>query len=300
LYKQKEYIVMTNANPMLQPANVRVALRSLGVRPTRAMGQNFLIDANALSAIVTAGVTADVHTVLEVGPGLGVLTWELLQRVPEVIAVELDARLAQRLHDQHAEATNLTIVQQDVLRTDITALTGGRPYHVVANLPYAITSPVLRHFLENDHPPIHMVVLVQREVAQRICATPGDMSVLAHAIQIRAEPDIVTIVPPESFLPAPAVHSAVLRLRVRPAPLVSPQDEPAVMRVIKAGFLHARKQIGNSLASGLAAHNVRIEKSDLQQLLTRLGIDPMRRAETLSLAEWQTITAALPLPHETA
>lgn len=282
-------------NPMLNPTNVRVALRTLSVRPTRAMGQNFLIDAQALAAIVDAGVTADVQQVVEVGPGLGVLTWELIQRVPRVTAVELDARLAERLREVYADAPQLTIVQQDILRTDLAELTQQQPYHVVANLPYAITSPVLRHFLENAHPPIQMVVLVQREVAQRICATPGDMSVLAHAIQIRAEADMVTIVPPESFLPAPEVHSAVLRLRVRPQPLVEPAAEAAVMQVIKAGFLHARKQLGNSLGSGLAAHGVRIEKSDLQHLLTTLDIDPMRRAETLSITEWRAIADAIRL-----
>jgi 16S rRNA (adenine1518-N6/adenine1519-N6)-dimethyltransferase len=210
-----------------------------------------------------------------------------------VVAVELDKRLIARLHDEFRDATNLTLVNQDILRTDMAALTGRRSYHVVANLPYAITSPVLRHFLEATHPPEVMVVLVQREVAQRICAEPGDMSVLAHAMQIRAIPDIVTIVPPESFVPAPAVHSAVLRLRRRPTPLVAPDEEAAVMRVLKAGFLHARKQLGNSLASGLAAHQIHLTREHAQTQLVAAGIDPVRRAETLTIAEWVTLTRQL-------
>ena len=147
--------------------------------------------------------------------------------------------------------------------------------------------------MEATHPPELMVVLVQREVAQRICAVPGDMSVLAHAMQIRAIPDIVTIVPPESFVPAPAVYSAVLRMRRRAVPLVAPSEEPAVMRVLKAGFLHARKQLGNSLASGLASHQIHITREQAQVHLSAAGIDPMRRAETLSIDEWVRLTRQL-------
>ena len=282
-------------NPMLDMARVRSALRSLDVRPTRAMGQNFLVDAAALAQIVHAGAPAQAPCVVEVGPGLGVLTWELVQRAHEVIAVELDKRLIARLHEEFRTAPNLTLINQDVLRTDPLTLTNGRPYHVVANLPYAITSPVLRHFLESTHPPELMVVLVQREVAQRICAEPGDMSVLAHAMQIRTIPDIVTIVPPTSFVPPPTVHSAVLRLRRRPVPLVIPAAEPAVMRVLKAGFLHARKQLGNSLASGLASHQIHITREQAQTALQAAHIDPMRRAETLTIAEWVELTRQLAL-----
>lgn len=280
-------------NPMLDPATVRSALRTLGVRPTRAMGQNFLIDAGALATIVTAGAVDANTTVVEVGPGLGVLTWELIARAQHVISIELDARLAERLRTVFADVPHLTVVHQDILQTDVAQVTAQMPYRVVANLPYAITSPVLRHFLEATHPPVQMVVLVQREVAQRICAQPGDMSVLAHAIQIRAVPELVAIVPPQAFLPAPEVHSAVLKLTMRAVPLVPLIDEPWVMRIIKAGFLHARKQLGNSLSHGLMAHGIPLQRSDVQDLLTALTIDPMRRAETLTIAEWQRIAGAL-------
>lgn len=280
-------------NPMLHTANVRSALRQLGVQPTRAMGQNFLIDGHALATIVAAGEVTSDALVVEVGPGLGVLTWELVRVAGQVLAIELDSRLAARLRVEFAQASNLIIHQHDVLTVDVAHITQMRPYRVVANLPYAITSPVLRHFLEAAHPPELMTVLVQREVAQRICAVPGDMSVLAHAIQIRAVPELVAIVPPESFMPAPEVYSAVLRLRRRPVPLVDVTEEPAVMKVIKAGFLHARKQLGNSLASGLAAHGIQRERTAVQELLRACAIDPMRRAETLTFDEWLRVSRAL-------
>ena len=282
-------------NPMLNPQHVREALRALQLRPTRGMGQNFLIDGEALRTIVETAELTPVARVVEVGPGLGVLTWELVRRAGQVIAIELDQRLAQRLSRLYADTPQLTIVQQDVLRTDIAEITQRQPYQVVANLPYAITSAVLRHFLECANPPTSMVVLVQREVAQRICGTPGDMSVLAHGIQIRAEPELVAIVPPDSFMPAPEVHSAVLKLTLRPQPLIDPATEARVFRVLKAGFLHARKQLGNSLAGGLAAHGIHLERSAAQAALQKAGVDPTRRAESLSLAEWVQVADALAL-----
>ena len=278
---------------MLNPQHVRETLRNLDVRPTRGMGQNFLIDRDALQTIVSAAHLTQSSVVVEVGPGLGVLTWELVQVAGSVTAIELDTRLANRLARVYAESSNLTLVNQDVLQTDIAALTQHKPYQVVANLPYAITSPVLRHFLESANPPTTMVVLVQREVAQRICAQPGDMSVLAHGIQVRAIPELIAVVPPESFLPAPEVHSAVMRLTLRDKPLIEPEREPRVFRILKAGFLHARKQLGNSLSGGLAAHGIKIERSDAQAALVAAGIDPARRAETLSFAEWIVVAEKL-------
>lgn len=278
---------------MLNPQHVRETLRNLDVRPTRGMGQNFLIDRDALQTIVSAAHLTQSSVVVEVGPGLGVLTWELVQVAGSVTAIELDTRLANRLARVYVESPNLTLVNQDVLQTDIAALTQHKPYQVVANLPYAITSPVLRHFLESANPPTSMVVLVQREVAQRICAQQGDMSVLAHGIQVRAIPELIAVVPPESFLPAPEVHSAVMRLTLRDKPLVEPAREARVFRILKAGFLHARKQLGNSLSGGLAAHGIKIERTDAQAALVAAGIDPARRAETLSFAEWIAVTEKL-------
>ena len=329
-------------NPYLTPGRVRAALRSLDLRPTRGMGQNFLVDPSALDTIVVAAELTPDDTVVEVGPGLGVLTWELLRRAGRVVAVELDRRLAARLGEEFAGAGNLAIVQGDILdlapeqlladhrppttdhrpaeprtenrepdaenkaTTDIqyrtrtahhatedtrrSSVVGRRSsYKVVANLPYAITSAALRHFLEAAHKPELMVVLVQWEVALRITARPGDLSVLAHSVQLYAEPEIVARVPAGGFLPAPAVDSAVLRLAVRPRPAVDVVDVDQLMRVIKAGFLQARKKLSNALPSGLASIGVRVEKQRVVATLEAAGVDPGRRAETLTLEEWAEV-----------
>jgi len=301
-------------NPYLDPQRVQAALRSLDLRPTRGMGQNFLIDADALAAIVEAAELVPSDLAVEVGPGLGVLTWELTQRAGLTLAVELDKRLAARLHDEFPTAP-LKIIQADVLRVSpseilqtvddrrwtVSSAEAGLPstvhrppsYKLVANLPYAITAPVLRHFLEAEQPPELSVVLVQWEVGQRITAAPGDLSVLAHSVQLYTEAEIVARVPAASFFPAPAVDSAVLRLRRRPHLAVAVDDVGRLFRVIKAGFLHARKQLGNALPGGLAAMGVKIPREAALAALQAAGVDPMRRAETLSLPEWAAVYRAL-------
>lgn len=293
---------MTSGNPYLSRARVRAALHALGLRPSRSMGQNFLIDGTALATIVSAAALTADDTVVEVGPGLGVLTWELVQRARTVIAVELDRRLAERLRTELRAAPNLAIIQGDVLRLppatilaehDPDAASGARPYKVVANLPYAITSAVLRHFLSTPLRPASMVVLVQREVAVRICARPGDLSVLAHAVQIYAEPEIVARVPASSFFPAPEVDSSVLRLRIRPQPAVVPDQPEALLRLIKAGFLHPRKQLGNALPGGMAAMGMKIDRQRVLEALAAAGVDPTRRAETVTLEEWGAVYRTL-------
>jgi 16S rRNA (adenine1518-N6/adenine1519-N6)-dimethyltransferase len=288
------------ANPYLDPQRVRAALRALELRPTRGMGQNFLIDGAALGAIVAAAELGPDDLAVEVGPGLGVLTWELTRRAGITVAVELDRRLAARLAEEFAAAP-LRIVQADVLRVPpaeiLAAAQSPVPsppaYKLVANLPYAITAPVLRHFLEAAAPPELSVVLVQWEVAERITARPGDLSVLAHSVQLYAEPEIVARVPAASFLPAPAVDSAVLRMRRRPALAVDVDSVDGLFRVIKGGFLQPRKQLGNALPGGLAALGVKITRERALEALAAAGVDSSRRAETLTLAEWAGVYRAL-------
>ena len=273
------------------PSRVRAALKALDLRPTRGMGQNFLVDPHALSNIVEAADIQPTDVVLEIGPGLGVLTWELVARAGRVVAVELDKRLAARLQQEFATQPHLRLVQGDVLDLppeQVLADEAGAlpPYKVVANLPYAITSPVLRHLLEAAHKPSIIVVLVQWEVAQRIAAGAGVLSVLAHSVQIYAEPEIVARVPASSFVPAPAVDSAVLRLHVRPQPAVMPEDVDGLLRIIKAGFLHARKKLSNSLPGGLVAFGMPYDKAQVIDALLAAGVSPERRAETVTLEEW--------------
>jgi len=287
-------------NPYLSPERVRAALRRLDLRPTREMGQNFLIDATALATIVTTAELSPHDLVVEVGPGLGVLTWELTHRAGQTIAVELDHRLAERLRHEFAGAA-LSIVEADMLRTDPAALLGAtatgesavQHYKLVANLPYAITSALLRHFLEATVAPDLSVLLVQWEVAQRITAGLGDLSVLAHSVQIYTEPEIVARVPATSFFPAPEVNSAILRLRRRPTPAVEVDSVDRLFRVIKAGFMQARKQLANALPMGLASMGYQISRERTIAALAHAGVAPQQRAETVSLAQWAIIYAAL-------
>ena len=276
-------------NPYLDPQRIRAALNALGVRPSRELGQNFLTDPGALETIIeAAGLGAD-DTVVEVGPGLGVLTYELVRWVKEVVAIEFDRRLAARLTEE-LRVPNLRVVVANALQVDPGALLGGaRPYKVVANLPYQITSALLRHFLEATAPADLLVVMVQREVAERIVAAPPEMSVLAHSVQIYAEPEIIARVPAAAFLPAPQVDSAIVRLTRRPHLLVEVDDVDRFFRVVKAGFLHARKKLSNSLHSGLAATGFRVPKEEALRALTEAGVDPGRRAETLTLREWAAV-----------
>lgn len=283
------------SNPYITPGRVRAALNALDVRPSRELGQNFLVDPQALTEIVAAAELSAGDTVIEVGPGLGVLTYELVQHAGRVIAIELDKRLAERLRTEFAMTAHLEVVQGDALRVQPAELLGDatRPYKVVANLPYQITSAIIRHYLEITPPPSLLVIMVQREVAERIVARPPDMSVLAHSVQYYAEAEIVARVPAASFVPAPKVDSAVLRLRRRAQPAVDVPDVNAFFRTIKAGFLQARKKLGNALPSGLAGMGVKVEKEALVGLLNAAGIDPARRAETLTLVEWARVHHSL-------
>lgn len=275
-------------------------IRLYDLDPKKSLGQNFLIDENYLEQIVSAADLSAADTVLEIGPGLGILTRALGDRAGRVVAVELDDRLISVLRTGFATRDNISIVHGDILDLDpptVVATGSGEPasgtaapvrYKVVANLPYYITSPVLRRLLESTPPAQRIVVMVQKEVAQRICATPGDMSILAVSVQFYAEPSIVCTVPAQAFHPRPKVDSAVLRLDVRPQPYFPDADVERFFAIVRAGFGQKRKQLLNSLTSGLGQ-----SKASTRAALDAAGIDPQRRAQTLSLDEWGALYAAL-------
>ncbi len=233
--------------------------------------------------------------VVEVGPGLGVLTDELAGRLDpalggRLVAVELDSNLLPILETRFADRPHVSFVRADVLDVPPGDLAGMRPYKVVANLPYYITSAILRHFLEASQKPLSLTVMVQREVAERMSARPPDMSLLAVAVQFYGRPKVIFRVPPGAFSPPPRVESAVVHIQVY-APgeePVRPRSEASFFRVAQAGFGQKRKQLGNTLASGLA-----LPKEMVVSQLKEMDIDPSRRAETLSLQEWARIEAAL-------
>ncbi len=272
-------------------SQTKSALGRLDIRARKRLGQHFLVDEGVLKRIVAAAELAREDVVVEVGPGLGVLTAELAKAAGGVVAVELDDRLAALLKSRLAGLGNVTVLNQDIMKVSPHDILKEREsaagYKVVANLPYYITGAVLRHFLANPFKPRLMVVMLQREVADAIACEGGDMSILALSVQFYARPHIVEYVPAACFYPPPQVDSAVLRLEVRPRPAVEVSDEDGFFSLIRSGFAAPRKQLANSLAQGLVW-----AKDDALSLLAGVRIDPKRRAETLSLEDWARLWRA--------
>lgn len=269
-------------------------LRELGLRPRKELGQHFLTDRRALACIAAAAELTRKDVVIEVGAGLGALTYLLAQVAGRVIAVELDRELAAALSQLLAHEPRVTMVQGDVLRlspADLLARSGlalHTPYLVVGNLPYAITSAILRHFLEAEHRPRRLVVTVQREVAERIAAHPGQMSLLSVSVQFYGRPQIVRQLKPGAFYPPPEVSSAIVRIDCYNHLPLSVEDPKPFFRIVRAGFAQRRKQLHNSLAAGLA-----LPDDQVRAVLQEAGIDPHRRAQSLSLEEWAALYHAL-------
>ena len=270
--------------------SVAALLRARGLHPRKRLGQNFLTDPVALERIVAAADLSASDVVVEVGAGVGTLTRPLAERAGRVLALELDDQLVQVLHDCLSDAHNVEIVHGDVLSFSPSEL-AGRAYKVVGNLPYYVTSAVLRHFLSGTPRPRMMVVTVQREVAERIVAKPGKMSLLAVSVQFYGSPRVVARIPAGAFYPVPKVDSAVVRIDVgeQPAvPLGEGIDEAGFFRVVRAGFSQKRKKLRNSLSASL-----RFAPAVAEEALAEAGVDPGRRAETLSLQEWARVTQCL-------
>jgi len=259
-------------------------------RPSRAkksLGQHFLVDRRILSRIVGAADLSETDTVVEIGPGRGLLTGELSAKAGRLVAVELDRDLASALSAKYEALPHVTVICADGREIDIGSLAGESSYKFVANLPYYAASPIIRRFLEATHSPEIMVVMVQREVAERMTASPGHMSLLSVAIQLYGVPKIVCKVPPGAFRPPPKVSSAVLRIDVHPRPILELESETEFFKVVRAGFSAPRKQLRNTLIQGLSMEPGRSEK-----VLETAGIDPTRRPQTLDLADWGRIYEA--------
>lgn len=270
--------------------SIPALLRTHGLHARKHLGQNFLADPAILERIVAAADLSRQDTVLEAGAGLGSLTRPLARQAGRVVAVELDDHLVEILRDRTAGLPNVEILHADILRISDLGFRH-RGYKLVGNLPYYITSAILRRFLERKPQPELMVVTVQREVANRIVAGPGDMSLLAVSVQFYGQPRIVTRIKAGAFYPPPKVDSAVLRIDIGEQPAValpSGQDETGYFRVVRAGFGQRRKTLRNALSAGLGMPSQRVENA-----LAQAGIDPRRRAETLSLQEWAEATQTL-------
>lgn len=246
--------------------------------PNKSLGQHWLHDRGILEAIAELAELQPHDTVLEIGPGLGTLTSELLRRADSVTAVEFDPELARKLPGQFP-GKNLSVIHDDILQFALDELPVG--YKVVANVPYYITSKIVEKLMTAKNKPAIAVLLVQKEVAERIAAKPGDMSILAVSAQIFAEAELGVEVPKAYFTPPPKVDSQVVILRTRPEPLVPAEDERALFRVVKAGFSAKRKKLRSSISAGLA-----ISKPAAEELLRHASINPDSRAEDLSIDDW--------------
>ncbi len=283
---------MLQTPPALDRTTVRALLSKYNLHPKRGLGQNFLVDSEVLRSITEAAELCPSDAVLEIGPGLGVLTKELLQRARCVLAVELDGALTQVLREELRDIQGLEVLQADILKIahgeEVRARCATEAYKVIANLPYYITSHVLRRLLEHPPRPELLVVMVQREVAERAVAAPGEMSLLALSVQLYSEPEIVSVVPRGAFLPPPDVESAVLRMRTRTDPLFPDITPEFFFWVAGAGFGQKRKTLLNSLSS-----NLKLDKRVVAEALRTASVDPGARAQQLSLEEWAELCRSL-------
>jgi len=263
----------------LPALDIPALLRQYGLRPSKKLGQNFLQDEQALRKIVEIADIREQDTVLEIGPGLGGLTRHLARAASQVMAVELDESLFPALQAVLAPYPNVRLIQADILKLRPADLIAAPDYLVVANIPYYITSALLRHLLAESPRPRCLVLTVQEEVAERICAAPGEMSLLALSVQVYGQAEIAARIPAAAFYPTPSVNSAVVSINIYPEPLIPHPLLDRFFWLAKASFSQKRKTLRNALSAIMP-------RQEAEQLLLTAGIDPMRRAETLSLAEW--------------
>lgn len=273
----------------------RSILRGYGIRPRKRWGQNLLVDERILEEIIEAAALKEGDTVLEIGPGIGTLTRRLIDNAGRVIAIEIDPLLVKLLKEELKDYDNIDIIQADILKLNLSSLFTNYQLpvtmiKVVANLPYYITSPTLLHLLEEKDGIESMVIMVQKEVAERILARPAgkEYGPLTIALQYHTEPELVTYVPRTSFWPQPKVEGAVLRLKVLAKPRVEVRSEEVFFKIVRAAFSKRRKMLINGLSMGLG-----LEKRGIESHLAAAGIDPARRPETLSLQEFARLSDLL-------
>ena len=266
---------------------IKGILQRYGFSFSKGLGQNFIINPSVCPKIAEYGVPDESYGVLEIGPGIGVLTNELCKRAKKVVAIEIDKRLIPVLAETLSEHKNLVVINDDVMKLDLNDLIkrefGDMPVSVCANLPYYITSPIIMKLLEDKLDVTCITVMVQKEAAQRLCALPGSRDCGAVTISARyyCEPEMLFKVSAGSFMPAPKVDSAVIRLNVRKEPIIIPKDEKTLFKVIKSAFLQRRKVLPNTLSAGLS-----ISKSDAEKIIESAGVDKSARAEQLSMEEF--------------
>lgn len=254
----------------------------INLKPKKHLGQNFLTDRNILQKIIDSADIKPDDVILEVGPGTGILTQELAKKAKKIIAVEKDASIIETLKENIKDFNNIEIINEDILRYNLPE----KKYKIIANIPYYLTSPLIRKFLEEKNQPEELILMIQKEVAQRIVATPPKMSLLAVSVQFYADAKILFSVSKNSFWPVPKIDSAIIKINPRK---VSPNINPELFfKIVHAGFSQPRKQLAGNLSK-----NLKIKKQKIEEILLQNKIQPNQRAETLYIEEWKSLAKTL-------
>jgi len=271
---------------------IKNLLKKYQIRPSKRLGQNFLIDKGVIKKVIKSAKLCSEDIILEIGPGIGVITQELSKKTKKVIAVEKDPKMVEILKETLKDFKNVEIINKDILKYQIgaygsstTAKIKDKKYKIVANLPFYIVAPVIRKFLENNNPPQEMILITQKEVAQRICAKPPKMNLLAVSVQFYSRPKIISYVFKKSFWPVPKVDSAIIQIIPRSSAYGSTLFREQFFKIVKAGFSQPRKQLTNNLTRGLKLHKERVKV-----WLLKNNIQPIQRAETLNVNDWANLT----------
>ena len=264
-------------------------LRSHGIRPARSMGQNFLVEPTVVEAIAGTAAIHDGDLVVEIGPGMGVLTRQLLNIGARVVGVELDRELAAFLRKDLRDYSGFSLIEHDARHVDVETITENQPYQVVANLPYSVATVVIRHFVESANPPAKLTVMVQREVAERMTATPPAMSLLGLATQFYSDAEVAFVVPPDVFVPAPKVESAVVSMIVKQELALSHANRERMFQLATMAFQRKRKTIANGLSQGLDR-----AKGEIEELLRSADLDPGLRPQALVVDDWIRLAKEFP------
>jgi len=269
---------------LFSPEEIKNLLSKYKTRPLKGLGQNFLIDKNVLEKIIEAADIKPTDNILEVGPGIGTLTQELAKNAEQVIAIEKDETMVKILKETLKDFNNIEVINIDILKTENLF---DKKYKVIANIPYYLTSPLIRKFLEDKNPPVEMVLMLQKEVAERICSKPPNMSLLAVSVQFYADVKIVSVVSKNCFWPAPKIDSAIIKIIPHEKHNV---DADLFFKIVKAGFIQPRKQLVNNLTSLNSLNSVKLTKDKISEWLLKNNLKPNQRAETLSVEDWINLT----------
>ena len=270
---------------MTKQLNIFPLMKKYGIKPKKSLGQNFLIEPAGLNKVIDAAQLQAEDEVLEIGAGLGSLTYLLAQSSRQVVAVEIDKAVLPPLREALTNFENVQIIEGDILEKNPDELMQGKDYVVVANIPYYISSAIIRHLMEAANRPKRVVLTVQKEVAERVIARDGKMSLLSLSVQVFGQVSMAGVIPAGSFLPAPDVDSAVLKIELYPEPLIPLANEKVFFKIAHAGFSQKRKTLRNSLSGGLGISALQVE-----EILAKAEINPQRRAETLTIPEWNKLT----------